>query len=151
MPAHKTKSQKDDVMSSEVVGERLTDCSDSQYRCVNSWTRTYAIPRKRLSPTSAYVKDGVTFRVESCLRGDEAVCQVALIGGYCLAAPDYGCSQGLPEGQSPKWGYVTYFLYNEDFGITAMGVTNGPPAEVSEKMVIASQSILQGSRGLLRE
>ncbi len=150
-PTSETLSQKEDFMLWEVVGERLVDCSDRQYRCVSSWHRTYAIPRRRLSPTDIYAKDGVTFKVEKCLRGDAAICQVALIGGYCVSARNERSTPEPREEQPAPWLYVTYFLYNEDFGITAMGVTQSPAATVDEKLAIASQSILRGSKGLLRE
>ncbi len=136
-------------MFSEVVGEKVVDCSDDEYRCISSWMRTYAIPRRKLLPADVYVKDGVTFRIEKCLRGDTDVCQVALIGGYCAKTPDDSCLIDVSEEQSDRWLYVTYFLYNEDFGITAMGVTKSPPTTVDEKVLIASQLVLQGNKGLL--
>ncbi len=147
--AKETAAQKADFMFSEVVGEKVVECSDGQYRCISSWMKTYAIPRRRLSPTDMYAKNGVTFRVEKCLRGDAGICQVALIGGYCVKTPDDRCSLDAREEKTDRWLYVTYFLYNEDFGITAMGVTKGPATTVDEMTLIANQLVLQGSRGLL--
>jgi len=147
-PARKTQSQKDDVMLYEVVGERLLDCSNKEYRCVASWGRTYAVPRKRLSPDARYSLEGVSFRIEKCIRGDASVCQVALISGGCVENLDHEC---VPEpiAATTSWGYVVYFIYNEDFGVTAMGVAPKPVADIPAMQAIASQSILQGRNGIL--
>lgn len=150
-PKIRTREQNEDAMFGEVVGEKLVDCSDGQFRCVSAWTRTYAVPRRRLSPVDVYEKGGVTFRVEQCLRGDANICQVALIGGYCAESSDGRCVAQPPENRPAQWGYVTYFLYNEDIGITAMGVTETPSTSTEGKMSIATQSVLQGPSGLLRE
>ncbi len=146
-----TPSQDDDFMASEVVGEALVDCSDGAYRCVSSWTRTYAVPRRRLIPKDSYATDGVEFRVEKCIRGDDHVCQVAIIGGYCRVAPVDHSSSGNQPVRAANWRYVTYFIFNEDFGITAMGVTPAPVKSTSAMLAIANQSVLQGREGLLKE
>lgn len=149
VPAKETAVQKSDSMFSEVIGEKVLECSDDEYRCISSWMKTYAIPLRRLSPADIYVKDGVTFRVEKCLRGDAGICQVALIGGYCLKALDDRCSLEAREDKPDRWLYVTYFFYNEDFGITAMGVTKSPAKTINDMILVANQLVLQGSRGLL--
>ena len=46
-------------------------------------------------------------------------------------------------------GPVVYFIYNEDFGVTAYGVANQPVSTKDERLSVASQMILEGQRGLL--
>lgn len=138
----------------EVVSQRVVDCSDRLYRCVRSWGRTFAIPRGPLRPQQDYEKHGVVFHVEECLRGNARRCQVALIAGMCGHAPSLREMRCLPTprsgvGDNAVYDYVIYFLYNEDFGITAFGATDHVVATGAGRLAIATQMILQSPMGLL--
>lgn len=139
----------------EVVSHRVVNCSDQLYRCVRSWGRTFAIPRASLRPQQKYEKHGVIFHVEECLRGDARRCQVALISGTCGHAPSLREMRCLPAprsgvGSRAVYDYVVYFLYNEDFGITAFGATDHVVTTEVGKLAIATQMILMSPTGLLR-
>lgn len=136
----------------DTVGLPVVDCSDSIYRCVQSWSRTIAIPRAGLKPGLKYQKDGVLFDVETCLRGDAERCQVALVSAKCEARVGDGpCSHFRPSRKEHpvRFEYILYFFYNEDVGVTAMGVTDRVASTLSAKRAVATQSVLVGTHGLL--
>jgi len=138
----------------ESIGHPVVNCSDSMYRCVQSWSRTIAIPRTGLKPGSKYEKDGVLFDVETCLRGDSERCQVALVSAKCESRTGDGmCSHSrrTRKGQPVRIEYVLYCLYNDDFGVTAMGIANRVASTIQAKRAVATQSVLVGERGLLGE
>jgi hypothetical protein len=139
----------------EVVGHRVTNCSDSQYRCLESWGRTFAVPRVPLRAYQRYQKRGVLFRVEECLRRSARRCQVALISGICghtLSVRETRClAKPLSgSGRNAVYDYVVYFLYNEDFGMTAFGTTDHVETTEARKLAIATQMILMSPTGLLK-
>jgi hypothetical protein len=137
----------------ESVSSSVVNCSDSMYMCVQAVSRTIAIPRAGFKPHDKYEKDGVIFHVETCIRGDSARCQVALVSAKCADRNDhrpYGCAQPPRTGQSPRFRYVIYFLYNDQYGITAMGVTSRIAKTISAMRLVATQSILVGTKGLLK-
>jgi len=136
----------------ESIGHPVVDCSDSIYRCVQSWSRTIAIPRAGLKSGLKYEKDGVLFDVETCLRGDAERCQVALVSAKCESrAADGTCShsRSTRKEQPVRLEYVVYCFYNEGVGVTAMGVANRVASTLSAKRAVATQSVLVGMRGLL--
>jgi hypothetical protein len=142
-------------MTYEVVGHEVISCSDSQYRCLESWGRTFAVPRVPLRFHQTYEKHGVKFHVEECLGGDARRCQVALISGICGHGPSLRAMRCLPTprsgaGSQAVYDYVVYFLYNEDFGITAFGATDHVAPTEAGRLAIATQMILMSSTGLLR-
>jgi hypothetical protein len=139
----------------ESLGYSLYDCSTSSYRCLRTWFRVFAVPRGQLSSSMKYSVDGVQLRVEACLRASGDVCQVALISADCqLMVGDDACKLH-PDGRakSPQPGPITYFIYNEDYGVTAFG-TAGEWPEPAERLDVAqrvaSQVVLQGDAGLLK-
>lgn len=137
----------------ETVSSPMRDCSDEKYRCTFGARRVFAVPRDRLSPHAVYVAGGSTLRVEECLRGNEAICQVALISSDCQQYSGLeGCAQ-VPGGRTKSAypGPVLYFIYNEDFGVTAYGYLNSPGRTAAARLAAAGQMFLQGERGLLRE
>jgi hypothetical protein len=143
--------------SSHPMPEQLVhptvDCSDSTFLCVRTWAYTLAIPRDGLKPGGRYVKEEVVFHVEECLRADHNRCQVALIGASCgtFHMGDTGGScKASPKPLYPgaKVGYVVYFFFNEDYGITAMGVAERIASSSASRRQIATQQILVGDRGL---
>jgi hypothetical protein len=144
--------QSNNVMFGEEVGHAVHDCSTSQYRCIFVWGRVFAVPRTRLSSMATYLVAGASLKVENCLRGDAAVCQVALISADCELLSGDGCKEAIGgQEKSSDSGPILYFVYNEDFGVTAFGVTQHPAKTKEEKLNIASQMILQGVRGLLAD
>jgi hypothetical protein len=95
------------------------------------------------------------FHVEECLRGDTRYCQVALISGMCGHAPSIREMRCQPTprsgvGSRAVYDYIVYFLYNEDFGITAFGATDRVVTTEAGKLAIATQMILMSPAGLLR-
>jgi hypothetical protein len=136
----------------ESIWHPVVDCSDPMYRCVQSWSRTIAIPRAGLKSGLKYEKDGVLFDVETCLRGDVDRCQVALVSAKCEGRSGDGTcshSRSTHKEKPARFEYVMYFLYNEDVGVTAMGIGNQVASTLSAKRAVATQSVLVGVRGLL--
>ncbi len=137
----------------ESLGYPLYDCSDSSYQCLRSWFSVFAIPRRHLSSGMRYAVDGAQLKVEQCLRGSNEHCQVALISSDCqvIVGTD-ACKHG--ERNSSESGPITYFIFNEDYGVTAFGTGGEWPKSPTERLSVASavatQNILQGRIGLLR-
>jgi hypothetical protein len=63
----------------------------------------------------------------------------------CLPTPRSG------RGPRAVYEYVIYFLYNEDFGITAFGATDHIVTNEAAKLATATQMILMSPTGLLKE
>lgn len=138
---------------SESISLPVVNCSDTEYRCIHSWSQTLAIPQGGLKPAQVYSKVGVVFRVEKCLRGDSHQCQVALISATCRYQRSDGTCESTDEHRlrpGARVSYVIYFFYNSDFGITAMGTANKVAASESAMRMIATQSVLVGRYGLLK-
>jgi hypothetical protein len=135
----------------ELVGQPVVDCSDAAYRCMRSWTHTLAIPRAGLKLHASYQKDHVTFVVEDCLRKDGDTCSVAVISGRCVVVNrDGSCAPEKAGNVSvSKFENVDYFIYNQDFGITALGSTDRLRAAADERLAIASQLVLTSDFGIL--
>ena len=134
-------------------GDRTIDCSTATYRCVRvmGWW-TLAVPRHGLNNSSRYIVDKTAFRVEKCLRGSGTVCQIALIGARCdrISIRHGNCVLTPPAGKPrPKDGYTIYFVYNEDYGITAMGVAAHGLTSFQAKQSVLTQLVLVAKRGLL--
>ena len=150
-PRKSLPSQDEDVMFDEVLGYPVHDCSSIKYRCIFSSHRVYAVPKIMLKPADNYVAGGAQFKIEDCLRGDAKICQVAVISSDCQnPVPKDACELivgGRRYNKNP--GPFVYFIYNEDFGITAFGVTGQPAITAGERLTVASQMVLQGMRGLL--
>jgi hypothetical protein len=147
-------SQTKSNLFTESIGHPIVDCSDSIVRCVRSWSRTLAVPRAGVKPRETYRKDGVVFDVEECLRGDTERCQVALVSATCWHRSDGEMCDEKTEahgGSSANVEYVVYFIYNNDFGITALGVANRVATTPAARRGLATQSVLISSRGLLKE
>ena len=138
----------------EAIGHPVVNCSDATYRCVQSWSRTIAVPRAGLKPGAKYEKDGVLFDVETCLRGDTERCQVALVSAKCESRTGEGIcsiSHSTRKGKPARFEYVMYFFYNDDVGVTAMGIADRVASTIQAKRAVAVQSVLVGTRGLLCE
>ncbi len=56
------------------------------------------------------------------------------------------------QGDEAQQG--TYFVYNQDYGVTSFGMAGAVPAEADEMMriaqIVSRQYVLQGSLGLLK-
>jgi hypothetical protein len=138
----------------ESIGNPVIDCSDSTVKCLRSWSRTLAVPRAGLRPGEIYRKDGVVFDVEECLRGDAERCQVALVSAKCQHRGVGEMCAEQTEATGSLVGhveYIVYFIYNDDFGITSLGIANRVAATPAARRGIATQSVLISSRGLLQE
>jgi hypothetical protein len=151
-PKRPLSFQDNNALSGEEVGHIVRNCSTTQYRCVSVWLRVFAVPRARLSPKEEYSVAGVVLKVEDCLRGDGAICQVALISADCEMMLDESC-QKVTGGRerSGKPGPIVYFIYNEDVGVTTYGVADQPVKIEKDRLNVASQMILQGQRGILSD
>lgn len=134
----------------ETSSQPVTDCSDADFKCVRSWGRTLAIPREGLRSHQSYKKDGVTFVVDDCLRLDGKLCVVALISGRCaLVKEDGSCAPTKQTGASnSKYENVDYFVYNQDFGVTALGSTDRLHTSFETRLAIASELILTSNEGI---
>jgi hypothetical protein len=138
----------------EFLGAETNDCSDDRFKCVAADQNILAIPRKNLSDGMEYTVNGTIFTVKECLRSAEKLCQVALIEGDCqlvrLAEGLRECAT-YPGGRkkSPQQGAVHYFIYNEDYGVTAFGLEDDKIEKISEMRMSAQNYILQGNIGLL--
>jgi hypothetical protein len=134
------------------TGER--DCSDANYRCMKTSTEVLAVPRGPLSPDSSYAVAGTQFAVKECLRGLKNVCQVALIRADCpsieiLSATEIAC-EIYPGGRDKAPGPITYFIYNEDYGVTSIGFPSAEGRSDIEIEKLARTYVLQGDAGLLK-
>lgn len=141
---------------SETISAPLLDCSDPNYKCMAMYGLVFAIPRAGLSSGISYSVAGARLRVEQCLRDTNGTCGVALISADCQKISEPHCE--VVEGGRAKSlapGPVTYFVYNEDYGVTAFGSAGEWPSSEDEVEEVASlvvtQYILQGSRGLLKD
>ena len=141
-----------DVFRGEALGAPAEDCSDAAYRCFKSGFQAFAVPRNHLSPTARYSIAGTAFRVVQCLRGDRTVCQIAVIEADCQTRNVQKHICGLYSGdpnKNPDQGPVTYFIYNEDFGVTSIGIA-GEKKRDAEATSAAKVYVLQGGVGFLR-
>jgi hypothetical protein len=145
------EAQAQNPLWGEATFVALYNCSNSDYKCVYGSFRVFAVPRARLSPKLTYELAGSIFRVESCLRGDAKVCQVALISSDCNEQFGTDGCRSVSGGRklSKNSGPVLYFIYNEDLGVTAYGSQDQRATGVSEALLAARDMILQGTRGLL--
>jgi hypothetical protein len=141
----------DPEAAADSVAHDLVDCSDDTLLCAQSWGWTLAVPRAGLKRRTSYRKDGVTFRVHECLRGDGQRCQVALLSAVCGREIGNGrCARSVrPLRPGSRVEYVLYFFFNEDFGITAMGAGNRIASSAAARRAVATQQILIGDQGLL--
>ncbi len=151
-PKRPLSAQSVDTLFGEQVGHIVRNCSTAQYRCISVWSRIFAVPRNRLAPAETYSVAGASLKVEDCLRGDASVCQVAVISADCQQMSGEVCEEVKGgRGESSKPGPILYFIYNEDVGVTAYGVTDKPAKTKNQRLDVASQMILQGQKGLLAE
>jgi hypothetical protein len=131
----------------------VRDCSDHEFRCLLFDGIAIAVPRKGLSPSAAYTVAGNRLKVAKCIRGTDAVCQVALVSVECqldpYMGPDGACVTDASKSPKGVRTDVLYFIYNEDYGVTAFGfgVPAGSPDDMMEK---ASEFHLLGDVGLLK-
>lgn len=150
VPSKPAESQRRDIMFDEQLSYTVRDCSDETYRCIASSHQVFAVPRGGLSSTANYTAAGALFKVEECLRGDGHSCQVALISSDCQRSSSDGC---LPmtggRSASPDPGPFVYFIYNEDFGVTAFGIVKAPIGNRELRRSSAAHMILQSQGGLL--
>jgi hypothetical protein len=141
-----------DVFRGEALGAPAEDCSNAAYRCIKSGFQAFAVPRNDLPSTARYSIAGTAFRVVKCLRADRTVCQVAVIEADCQTRnlKKHICElySGGPN-KNPDRGPVTYFIYNEDFGVTSIGIA-GEKKRDAEATLAAKVYVLQGNIGLLR-
>jgi hypothetical protein len=132
------------------VGHAITNCSDTTLQCLKSWGRTLAVPRVGLRKNLTYRKNGVFFRVDDCLRSDHDQCQVAIVSAECQQLLRDGSCRTSSSDAQQRYDYVAYFIYNDDFGITALGMTNNLATTYNGRRMIATQNILVGNSGLLK-
>ncbi len=141
---------------SESLGYPLHDCSTPRYRCLRTWFRVFAIPAGHTSRGMTYSVAGTQLKVESCLRGPDIACQVALISADCQVMQTEDACELYAGGRekSPRPGPITYFIYSEDYGVTAFGTGGAWPESADERVAVAervaAQYVLQGQVGLLK-
>jgi hypothetical protein len=142
-----------DPWSSEVLVASLINCSDEKVRCMYSVNRVFAVPKAGFRPDSSFDAGGARFKVERCLRGTDELCQVALVSSDCQLRLPSGECKLVPGGReaSTAPGMVGYFIYNEDFGVTAYGGSRSALPTFEAQRAAAVSMVLQGEYGLLRE
>lgn len=103
----------------------------------------------------SYVVAGTVFTIKQCILGVEDDCQVALIEGDCqfvrtVEGAEPAC-QVYAQGRSgsPQKGQIRYFIYNEDFGVTAFGIASDTLTSKDAMVRAARDYALQGEIGLL--
>jgi hypothetical protein len=135
----------------ESAAHELVDCSDAVLLCAQSWGWTLAVPGTGLKRRARYSKDGVTFRVHECVGGSGEGCHVALVSAVCgrVLGPGRCASSLRQQRPGSRVGYVLYFFFNEDFGITALGAGNRIAGSAEARRAVATQQILVGDQGLL--
>jgi|GEM_PF-2671572 len=131
----------------------VRDCSDANFRCLALDDQAFAVPRKRLVQNDRYVANGNSFAVVKCIRGYKDICQVALIRAECYYNRiKKGCAPTQAERTGNDASWLLYFIYNEDFGVTAYGIAplTGQTASPEEMLAIAKSFILVGDNGILK-
>jgi len=145
-----TKEQKG-LFFDEFLSNPAHDCSDTEYLCVFFVYRVFSVPREGLTPQSIYTAAGASLRVERCLRGNAKHCQVALVSSDCeMESPPDKCmvvEGGRTKSSAP--GPVLYFIYNEDYGVTAYGTAKKPVSSADAGLNVAAEMVLRGKKGLL--
>lgn len=136
----------------EQLSRPIADCSDEKFRCIRAWSRVLAVPVSGLSRNLVYKKNGVLFSVEECIRGAGNSCRVALLSAKCKyrETDESDCRLMTEAKRGEVFEYIVYFLYNEGYGITAMGVTDREQAFRLQKMAVATQLVLASDAGLLK-
>ena len=137
---------------SDDLGKPIYDCSNSEYLCLRTWFRVFAVPHRSISGELGFTVGGAQIRVEQCIRESDRGCQVAVLRADCelmIGLDECGAYAGGRE-KSPAPGPVTYFVYNEDYGITAFGTSSVIAEDPQQQLMIATQLVLQGSVGLLK-
>jgi hypothetical protein len=139
-------------LMTEHVAQAVDDCSDAKYQCVHSWNHTLAIPRNGLTPALKYQKANVFFVVEECLRILDGRCSISLVSARCpKLEPDGTCRSDGGKGRSTRFENIDYFVYNVDFGITAIGSTEKVAQTPEDGLRVATQFVLVSSIGIFFE
>ncbi|MEJ1962354.1 MAG: hypothetical protein WDO56_12755 [Gammaproteobacteria bacterium] len=98
-----------------------------------------------------YEKSGVRFSVEECIAGDGRTCWVALVSAKCkFRESDESDCRLASASQGETFEYIVYFIYNDSYGITAMGFADREQTSPEQRLLVATQSILLGDAGLLK-
>jgi hypothetical protein len=129
------------------------DCSDSEFRCFKSQDFVLAIPKRGLHGDDKYTVMGAQFSVLKCLRTAGGICEVAIMQSDCQNKKNpYTCEPYVGGRKAaPYVGELVYFIYNEDYGVTALGFWEGRIEATEEhKQELTRQYILTGDKGLLR-
>lgn len=137
-------------------------CDDNEHVCAFFEFSVLAVPERYgqqgggLSSTTMYLVAGANLKVEDCLRSDQDVCDAVLMSSDCQMAfinslNERSCENPttVTNGDEVKKHYMTYFIYNEDFGVTALGFSDTPAKSKAEMLAIASEYILKGEVGFL--
>lgn len=155
VPSKRPGKEEQDQNAEETNGI-IYSCSNDAYRCLKSRWSVYAVPRTFALDIQNYVVGGVSFTVLECQKRTETRCQVALIEADCQwAVSEFGECSLVPGGRvvSPRGGWVKAFIYNEDFGITALGSVASHSSS-DDRLTAARRAAvysLQGSDGLLKQ
>jgi hypothetical protein len=139
----------------EVTSALLEPCSTPAIRCVGSGMGAFAVPNDFSLSTRSYTAFGVVFTVLECVRQAAGRCQVAVIEADCnVASTVNGHCRVVPGGRKPdsREGWIQYFIYNEDFGVTALG-WSAFELPITDRLKAARRGIdysLRGEVGLLK-
>ena len=132
----------------DAEGVEVRDCSTREYDCRELGWMMFAVPRLPLSPGQEYGMGGLHYAVVKCV--DLPKCSIAYVAVTCRVrdARATRCTDtpGAVDDVVLPGGPAATFIFDARYGITAFGY-GGEGAPGAEGM--ASQYVLQGSRGLL--
>jgi hypothetical protein len=146
------KSHVRDVFEGEVLGGATTNCSDTQYKCINTGVGIMAVPRDGVSADTSYTHLGGNFRVTKCVKVIDGKCSVVIIRSECLrSAEKLDCVSQSTSNPSALIRKVVHFIFNEDVGVSAF-VEGDRALDTAQRGGLLDGSVyLKGDKGLLFE
>jgi hypothetical protein len=103
----------------------LDDCSTTEFLCVRTYHRVFAVPRGEIKPGTKYIVAGADTTVEGCLRSSDGECVSALFISDCRSA-DGSRRSRAPAGEIVGkdcrlvgWGQQVMFIFDRERGVIA--------------------------------
>lgn len=103
----------------------LDDCSTTEFLCVRTYHRVFAVPRGEIQSGTKYVVSGADITIEGCLRSSDGECTTALFISDCRSAASARRS-GAPAGEIVGrdcrlggWGQQVLFIFDRERGVIA--------------------------------
>jgi hypothetical protein len=143
--------KQDQVSIDREVGAKAYDCSGMSYRCIKAIRTVFAVPRGALHSAATYEVLGTRFEVLKCFRGNNNICHVALISADCTRIKNAENCAIVRDARnkSDRPGPISYFIYNDRFGITSFGIVDEKAHSAEQLNILARMFVLQGDIGFL--